>query len=414
MPAIPAKASLKDNTSVLLMARFNPFANIFGWVPEPNINTRGTYGLLQSCVITTFFCVATSLHLNIPKARQSTIHRAFTRICWIFANTLAPEIMLTVAMTQYLEARILLRDINELCEQFGRRNPHWNMTQAFYYNMRGFLVHIAPASRRGRSHDANKSKTLKMKHIDAIVELDLLHLIDVPAKKIKEYSKQNRLAKTVALAQALWFLVQTFARFHQHLPTSPFEITTIAYVVCTFFSWLLWFSKPQDVGFATEVTDADFWAVRQLTHQQRRKSRSHSGSTSLRGWKSQLPNLKSRRYRFKDKVYLGITWSLTAVVFGGLHLLAWDYDFPTTEETAMWRCSCVAIMALPPLFYGWVIVRHVEFGGRSDSVDIVGIAITFLYLVARTYNLLEVFFSLRSTPPALYETVQWPNWLPHF
>ena len=409
MPAVP---QWRDTPSSLLTPRFNPFANVFGWVPEPYVNTRGTYGLLQSCVITTFFCVATSLHLNIPKAGQSTFHRALTRFCWVAANTLAPEVMLTVAMTQYLEARILLRDIDELCEQSRYPNPHWKMTQAFYYNMRGFLMHVAPHSRYGRSHDADKPKTLKMKHIDAIVELGWLHLIDVPAERIKEYSKQNRLAKTIALAQALWFLIQTFARFNQHLPTSPFEITTIAYVVCTFFSWLLWLEKPQDVGFATEITDADFSLVKKKTRERRRKSHSHS-SHSLRGWKSQLPNLKSRKYRFKDKVYLGITWSITAVIFGGLHLLAWNYDFPTAEETMMWRCSCIAIMVLPPLFYVWVIIRHVEFDG-SNSIDFIGIFITFAYLVARTYNLLEVFFSLRSTPPALYQAVNWPNWLPHF
>jgi hypothetical protein len=79
--------------------------------------------------------------------------------------------MLTVAMTQYLEARILLRDIDELCERFASRNPHWNMTQAFYYNMRGFLMHVAPGARREPPDDADKPKTLKMKHIDAIVDL---------------------------------------------------------------------------------------------------------------------------------------------------------------------------------------------------------------------------------------------------
>jgi hypothetical protein len=253
-----------------------------------------------------------------------------------------------------------------------------------------------------------------MKHIDAIVELGLLDSINLSAERIKEYSKQNWLAKTVAIVQALWFLIQTIARVHQHLPTSPFEITTVAYVVCTFFSWLLWFRKPQDIGFSTEIeiSDPAVSEVKRLTRQRRRKSSSHN-SHSFRGWRSQLPNLKSRKYRIKDKVYLGITWSVTAVIFGGLHLLAWDYAFPTAGETAMWRCSCIAIMVLPPLFYVWVIARHVKDGG-SDSIAWVGIFIAFLYLVARIYNILEVFFSLRATPPALYQTVQWPNWLPHF
>jgi hypothetical protein len=70
-------------------------------------------------------------------------------------------------------------------------------------------------------------------------------------------------------------------------------------------------------------------------------------------------------------------------------------------------------MVLPPLFYVWVIIRHVKYG-TSDSIACLGIFIAFLYLAARIYNILEVFFSLRATPPALYQTVQWPNWLPHF
>jgi hypothetical protein len=42
---------------------------------------------------------------------------------------------MTIAMTQYLEARILLRDIAELTELYGQPNPGWTMTQAFYYNV---------------------------------------------------------------------------------------------------------------------------------------------------------------------------------------------------------------------------------------------------------------------------------------
>ena len=59
------------------------------------------------------------------------------------------------------------------------------------------------------------------------------------------------------------------------------------------------------------------------------------------------------------------------------------------------------------------VTRYVDLGDVTAFV-VSGICIALLYLVARVYNILEVFFSLRATPPALYQTVQWPNWLPHF
>jgi hypothetical protein len=318
--------------------------------------------------------------------------------------------MLAVAVTQYHEARILLRNIHELCERFAIHNPRWNMRQAFYYNMRGFR-YFAPGATRGLSDGAGKPKNLKMRHIEVIVEHNWLRLIDVRSERIKEYSKQNRLAKTIALAQALWFVIQTIARAHQHLPTSPFEITTIAYVSCAVISWVLWYRKPQDIGFPTEVPECDSRMVRQLTCRRHRNPRSHN-KVKFRGWENQLPNLRSREYQPRDRVLIGVTWSATALIFGGLHLLAWDYEFPTIGETIMWRWSCIAIMVLPSLFYVWLVIWTVELG--SDSIGIVGNFIIFFYLVARLYNIFEVFYSLRSTPADLYVTVQWPNWLPHF
>jgi hypothetical protein len=266
-----------------------------------------------------------------------------------------------------------------------------------------------------------KSKTLKMKHIPAIIEAGLLPLITTPDELINEYSKQNGLAKTVAVTQALWLVFQTFTRVAQHLPTSPLEITTCAYVACTLFSWALWLNKPQDVGFSTFVDDGAFSDVIWPTHHGRRRRRHHhdgpssSHSSTHQGCKHQLPNATSRAYRARDKLCLGVTWTLTAAMFGGLHLLAWGFAFPSPFERTLWRASSVAIMALPPLFYGWEVVRLGLLGWEA-CVDVVGLGFGAAFGAARAYNVVEVFFCLRIAPQGLYEMdgVTWTGWLPHF
>jgi hypothetical protein len=400
----------KNASLSFLTARFDPHASSFGWVPEPDVKARGTWGLLRSCIVTTVFWASTSLHLNIPRAKSSTTHRAVTRFIWAIAITAVPELMLSIAVTQYFEARILLRTIDELCERYACRNPAWNMTQAFYYNMGGFLVHSAPGTCHGRSDDMERPKTLKMKHMDALAELGWLHLIDVPAERVKEYSKTNRFGEMVALVQTFWFLIQTFVRFNQHLPTSPLEITTTAYAVCNFISWLLWFQKPLDVGFSTEITDVDYRMLKQLTQRRQRASRPNS-MANFTDWKSQLPIVKTKGYRFHDFLATLVIWIASVSLFGGLQLLAWNYAFPTTAETIMWRCSCLVIMVEPPLFFVWITVRRVA--PDTVSIDFIGLSLTILYLSARIYNVFEGFFSLRLTPPTLYETIPWANWLPH-
>ena len=40
--------------------------------------------------------------------------------------------------------------------------------------------------------------------------------------------------------------------------------------------------------------------------------------------------------------------------------------------------------------------------------------VTFVYTLARTYIVLEVFVSLRSLPSGAFDTVEWSEFLPHF
>jgi hypothetical protein len=84
------------------------------WVPSPEL--RGTTSILWSCIITLVACIYTALHLNVPSdSKWSSILRSKGK--WVLVALLAPEIVLYLALSQFLEARSLAKELNALVEQ---------------------------------------------------------------------------------------------------------------------------------------------------------------------------------------------------------------------------------------------------------------------------------------------------------
>ncbi|KAH6679768.1 hypothetical protein B0J14DRAFT_472792 [Halenospora varia] len=84
-----------------------------GWQPEPT--TRGTSGLLPSCVITIFLCVWRAVHINIP-AKCERYARYGRKFGWLALGMIAPEVVVFAAWHQYNEARKLTNKVKELQE----------------------------------------------------------------------------------------------------------------------------------------------------------------------------------------------------------------------------------------------------------------------------------------------------------
>ena len=82
------------------------------WVSSSN--TRGTSDILWSCLITLTACVYTALHLNIPPANEGKLRFYLRKSKWVAVALFAPEIVLYCALTQFLEARKLVNELNEL------------------------------------------------------------------------------------------------------------------------------------------------------------------------------------------------------------------------------------------------------------------------------------------------------------
>jgi hypothetical protein len=139
-----------------------------------------------------------------------------------------------------------------------------------------------------------------------------------------------------------------------------------------------------------------------------------------------LPNSFSR----KDPVAwwcgdgCGLYLSLT--LFGGLHVVAWNFEFPTRPEMILWRivsiwCASFAVIpvgvlqfaavfddALPYDQPGWLIRISSWIPWRT----LVLVTSYLSYIVARAFLLVEIFRTLFFLPPTAYVGT-WTTDVPH-
>ena len=113
--------------------------------------------------------------------------------------------------------------------------------------------------------------------------------------------------------------------------------------------------------------------------------------------------------------------ALTTGVYGGLHLMAWAWHFPTRAEWYLWvsSASFIAISGTIIALYlmAYKIRQRVSLKQgpilyRDFMTDFENFC-TVLYIIARIYIVVEAFASIRSLPVDVYQTPDWTEWIPH-
>lgn len=131
--------------------------------------------------------------------------------------------------------------------------------------------------------------------------------------------------------------------------------------------------------------------------------------------------------------------------YGGLHLLGWDGPFGTRAEMLLWRLAgrCVAgapvvmapVIMLPEVRWlreGWLGVLGLFVGGGMGEgkrgeyewakvLTVVVMAplvpvcplLTFGYVFARIYLVVEALRNVGRLPVGVYSDVDWPGHVPH-
>jgi len=149
---------------------------------------------------------------------------------------------------------------------------------------------------------------------------------------------------------------------------------------------------------------------------------------------SHSKNLSETSGRVKVLVFAWLL--LLPVLYGGVHLTAWSFSFPTEAEETLWRMSCIVVISgifvalvilfIAVLVFGFLDLFLVALDDWESAVFsvigsvfigtvcVIGGAGLILYVFARVFIVLESFLSLRATPIGAYMTVSWLQMLPHF
>ena len=99
----------------------------------------------------------------------------------------------------------------------------------------------------------NEDRTSYHLDINSSIPPSHLHILKIPVEEINDKSKADFVAKTVAIIQTLWFVLQVINRAIQGLTMTELEFTMLAHMVLNFFIYWCWWNKPVNVCFPFEA-----------------------------------------------------------------------------------------------------------------------------------------------------------------
>jgi len=316
-----------------------------------------------------------------------------------------PEFICTKAWREFVEARTLRKT-------FERHGLSPISTKQAFFLLCGGVRYVRPNGELLKTHRIvlwiNRASLSDEKARNFMLFM-LDHLPN--DARIDDRSKADILAKVLTCSQALWVAIQTIARLQQRLDVSLLEIVTVAYILLAIIAYSLWFSKPYSIGISDHVplaTEFEFVAAKAGSKTYDRGVLYFDFAFTDMDW-----NLSFRK---GGPLAVLILYPLFAA-FAGIHCAAWNYPFPTTVESWMWRVNAIMTGGLP---MGTYLAALLMFGMSKDASRWPGnvgsyfvVLCGMLYNLGRLFVVVEVFISLRSAPPGIYQQLKWSNYVGH-
>ncbi|KAL8665774.1 MAG: hypothetical protein Q9168_007625 [Polycauliona sp. 1 TL-2023] len=120
----------------------------------------------------------------------------------------------------------------------------------------------------------------------------------------------------------------------------------------------------------------------------------------------------------KRSLVLG--FSAAAIIYGGLHALAWFAHFRSSTEQLLWRISSVAVMSGIPIsaavYNLYVIDVKLPDNRRLVSGPLIAsliASVALIYIIARVYLVIECFIQLSHLPAGVFQQPEWSTYFPH-
>ena len=414
-----------------------------GWVSPPN--ERGTLDIVENCLLTIILCSWSALCLNVPPPKKNNWSFTRLRINWMVFTIFFPEVVVAFAGEQWESACQSVEDFKKL------GYPQWTMRHAFFADMGGF--HLKCPDFPDFPVDGQQLLYL--------VDQNHIAYPDADVDTIRDKNKADGFARAISLVQMAWFAVDCIARAIKHLPVSTMEISTLAFAFCALNMYFFWFHKPLDVE--SPIVLRTETRVAEILIKAGDRARKPYSSTPLdfldppehrtsiialckfglgvlfdfdkepegRPVKAFM-NSRTTPYRgiTVREMFYGV---FIEVVYFGIHLAAWNFAFPTPTEQLLWRIASIQLLGVL-IFYLVVITIGTYFYAptarilfHKEATSMLGVArcaprwvlfaafipVILAYGVPRSYQLVEVFVSLRALPLDSYKVVRWTDFLPH-
>ena len=301
-------------------------------------------------------------------------------------------------------------------------------------------------------------KTLDIETLEKLKEDGKIEWPSIPKKEIEDRSKGDFLSKGIAVLQTTWFIAQCILRGVAKISLTQVELATVAFSALNIVLCILWFYKPLGVAYPFRVnlltTDTDLIdplnsptlqhsSTFTRLHTHFRSRFKEKGLIApiyifmiepfIVAWSSvkdmitcesipRVPNQFSVPTFYappspndKHAILIGL---FVGILFGGIHCVAWSFDFPSIPEKYIWRTSAATITAVPLIFF--VIVENVRMQTTDDcfhyfsGLRILTVCFAIiLYCISRAALVVLPILSLRCLPQEAFIDFQWSSFIPH-
>jgi len=246
----------------------------------------------------------------------------------------------------------------------------------------------------------------------------LLKLPHISEEELEDKSKSDSFVKTITIFQIIWATIQIIVRTARKLAISQLELAVIAFGACAVVIYLLYWSKPK----STSTTITILWYQDQIPKDVLELIKDRTTRLGLAfflvdddervrcGSRIQNDAIEEDK---DGEFTLFIALILGAALFGGIHIGAWNFDFPSRIELIFWRCASVYSAAYGPGLLVIGITFEMFFEEISSKISKIFFPLsTFLYIIARLYLLVEIFRTLCFLPSDAY-IATWATNIPH-
>ncbi|CZR67162.1 uncharacterized protein PAC_17061 [Phialocephala subalpina] len=452
------------------------------YVSGPNV--RGTTSILWNCLSIIFLCTWNIQHLNVPAQRPKAkgvfqgiwwaILDSRKKIKWMIFTMLVPEYLVGKAFGEKLAAKSGVQVMEDNARKAG---VGWDEIHAYMANMGYFVVNFSDVLEHNQADKSLRiaafeniisqfeGKFVQSNSINITLQrfrhrcwalnsnqlrfASSEYLIDMPnisSQELQKLDRGDKLAKVLALIQITYLIVQLIARRVLGLPSTQLEIAALAFSASSLVTYVLYWSRPQGVDSVHVIKakklpdDSLLWHISDrgpayLWTNPRTGSRldeeldlvplpndgANFGRFISHGVAERLFKMLGRNLEI---VPLAVGAVVGGTLFGGLHCLAWNFQFPTLDERLAWRVCSILTSSLPivslMLMVFWLRMNPRDALLRRNespvSRFIVGSSLIILlltYILARLFLMVEIFRSLFYLPPEAFIDT-WSGNFPHF